>query len=235
MIRRGHQTLLREPWNGIISPDTYHLLYSMARVQLLSRDLYPTHAACIERGNSGVLIVGHSGVGKTSILLQLLLQRQAAYYSGNNTVITFTNTNELYAVAGTPTITIKSKDKIRHESFSANGIEYGDRYAFVPDQSVRTSSPSLRITSIILPRLNDGVREFARISPLSSLHTLYPYMLDVVNADTILCNGTAVYSGTPSSGVQKKLAIQLPTALESIPVYTINGSLEFITQRIQQL
>ena len=216
-----------DKWGGKIPLDFWHLLYSVCRIQFLKKELYPIHAACVGKNNY-ILIVGHSGHGKTTILLKLLEKHGFYLFSGNKTVIKF-NKKSILAIAGTSTITTKTenaKQKIKLTNYCGRSALFLDKKHF-------ETKPQVKIKTIVIVRLNDGVKENKKINIPSSTHTLYPYFLDVVNADTIISN--RVFIGTPPKGSSEKLASKLNLALAKIPVYQITGSLPFITQEITKL
>ncbi len=226
LVRSENRVLISDVWEKELPLDFYHLLYSIVRVELMKHNLFSVHAACV--GKDGyILIVGHTGVGKTSIVLELLKNRGLLMLSGNKTVVSFKQ-DGLEAIAGTSTLTAHQKDIERHLG-ETETISYGGRAALKPKGS--TNKPGL-VKAIVIASLNDGVAENNLIEPISALHRLYPYFLDTVNADTIMCDGKAVYVGAPSPGTQEKLAQQLHESLSEIPTYSISGSINFVCDSI---
>jgi len=218
-------------WGKEFPLDFYHLLYSVVRVELLKRDLFSVHAACIGKSNY-ILLVGHSGVGKTSIVLELLKNNSTRLFSSNKTVVNF-NGGFLEAVAGTTTITANINDINKHNPEDKIEIlTYGDRSAVTTNKYINDRG---QIQAIVLVGLNDGVEENYIITPASALHKLYGYFFDTVNADTIVCDGQDVYVGTASLGTQKYLARNLSNVLSKIPTYSIKGSMDFVCNAITKL
>ncbi|HEY4484457.1 MAG TPA: hypothetical protein VI978_01905 [Candidatus Paceibacterota bacterium] len=212
-------------WEKEFPLDFYHLLYSVIRVELLKRDLFPVHAACIGKDDY-TLIVGHTGVGKTSIVLEILKNKDLLLFSGNKTIVSFKGEG-LEAIAGTKTLTARQKDIGRHLGYKIEIIQYGNRAGLVFGNKTDKSGP---IRAIVLVNLNDGVTENNLIEPSSALHRLYPYFLDTINADTII--GQSVYVGTPPIGTQEKLAQNLKETLSKIPTYAVSGSMDFVCDSI---
>lgn len=224
---------LRGPWNSNSLLELSHLLYSACRIMWHEFDLYPVHAACL--GNDDYsLIVGHSGSGKTSIVRKIMVVDDAKLFSNNKTLVSFKEDASLHAIAGTRIITMRAEDLERHP-LAAKTIEYEGRYAFWLKDESYAPTTSVRIRKILITRLNDGHEECNQLSKASALHTLYPYFLDTVNADTVLFDGHTVYPGTPPAGAQKHLAQQLRKVLQEIPVYTVIGSLDHITDKVLSL
>lgn len=90
------------------------------------------------------------------------------------------------------------------------------------------------INRIYLLNINDGEFKVSPLSPLSALHTLYPYFMDKIKEDIILGGGEIVFSGKISEkiieGVQNQLIQKLKNLVESIPVATLWGSAEQCAQ-----
>lgn len=203
--------------------DLYHLLSGVARQHYLENHLYPTHAACLGLDDL-VLLVGHSGSGKTSIALELLKDKEMKLFSGNTTVVSFED-DSVMAVAGTPTITARAGDL--KERFAAQ--QYADRGAFSL-AGAQYANPG-KIKAAVVVRLNDKAQEWNKLSSISAIHTLYPYFLDTVHADTVVC-GKFVHDGAIRPEVKSYLAMRLADTLPRIPVYTACGSLPFVAGRI---
>ncbi|OGL98299.1 hypothetical protein A2318_00540 [Candidatus Uhrbacteria bacterium RIFOXYB2_FULL_45_11] len=234
-IQEAHRVIIQDSWNGLFSADVYHLLYGMVRLELLKRNLFPIHAACIGRNDEYILVVGHSGAGKTSVLLKLLQDASIKIFSGNKTVMQFEN-KHLLAVAGTPTITIRGSDKSKLDDLKiADHVEYWERYAFMLDASRYESAPSVKIKAIVMIKLNDYAEENKTVNPASALHTLYPFFLDSVNADIVLRDLNDVFIGNPPDGTQKVLVEHLKHILETVPVYSFIGSSAFVADHLSQL
>lgn len=198
---------------------------------MLDRGLYPVHAACVEGNDGYILMVGHSGVGKTTVLMRLVSEYGRRVFSGNKTAVSFSG-GSMTAEAGTPTITVRNT---MPGTDNPDRIAYGDRVAlWLPGQRY-APEPRVPIAAIVLPRLNDAVQEEDRLAPLSAVHTLYSYFMDSTKADTILCDGRAVLPGTPTPGVEERLAGAMTDAFNHVPVIVMAGSLERVTERIATL
>jgi hypothetical protein len=235
LIQEGSYVHIFDTWNGEFSADLYHLLYGIVRVQFLARSLFPIHGACV--GNNGyVLMVGHSGAGKTSVALELLKDPAVKVFSGNKTVVSFVEDSALVAVYGTPTITIRGSDKSALNDLRITDyVEYWDRYAFMLDSARYAAGHTVPIKAIAIVRLNDYTEECRKMHPVSALHTLYPYFLDAVNADVVIGGAEDVFIGTPPLGTQKYLVAHLKAALENLPVYSLIGSSSFVASTMLQL
>ncbi|MDA2922386.1 hypothetical protein MYX07_03920 [Patescibacteria group bacterium AH-259-L07] len=235
MVRRGNHITIYGHWRGESSIlDIFHLLYSTARINWLSRGLYPIHATCVGINNY-TLIVGHSGVGKTSITLQMVNKYRTKIFSGNKTLVSFKRDGTINAVAGTKIMTMNTADFNRYMPTVEHMVHYQNRKAFLLEKNKYASESSVKIKSIVIVRINDGVEECSKLNPERALHMLYPYFLDRVNADTIVCDGKDVFVGTPPEGTQRQLVSLLSRSLPHISVYTVNGSVSFIANTIKNL
>jgi hypothetical protein len=235
LVIGNKRVALHDRWNGDTSMlDFMHLIYSAARQHWLERKLYCVHSACVgnERGYS--LIVGHSGVGKTAISLNLVRNHGMKLFSGNKTLVKIADDGVMHAVAGTATVTAKFQDTQRH-SADANAVGYQDRSAFVLDKDAYTASEEVPLRMIVIARLNDGVHDCVPVSSLSALHKLFPFFLDVVNAGTLLLDGKEVYGSEPCLETRRRLSATLADALPKTPVYSVAGSMEFVTEQIAAL
>ncbi len=235
LVQTENHVQIFDTWKGSFSADLYHLLYGIVRVQFLKRNLFPIHGACV--GKDGyVLIVGHSGAGKTSVVLKLLEDNGIKVFSGNKTVVSFDQNNKLMAVAGTPTITIRGSDKNKLDDLKVSDhVEYWERYAFMLSPDRYSTQTSVPIKAIVVVKLNDYMQECKKINPLSALHNLYPFFLDVVNADVVISDTEDVFVGTPPQGIEKYLATHLKAALQDVPVYSLIGSSIFVSSEIIKL
>jgi hypothetical protein len=249
---------LSDSFQGHTVLDLIHLLYSACRLHWLKRGLYCVHSACVgapasskpsaaEAGKPAVcidglsLIVGHSGSGKTTLALSLAEQGQKIF-SANKTLLSL-GVDGIKAIAGTDTITRTSSTEAKDQAQAQSKLgahPYLGRTAYLlPEEHYLASEggkSNLRITSIALTRLNDGAEEWETLSAISALHKLFPFFLDSVNADTVLLQGGAVFSGALPADqealVRKTLAAALMSALAKVHVVSVCGSRQFITEKL---
>lgn len=202
-------------------PDVPHYLYSLARLDLLKRGLFPVHAACVGKDGRNALLVGHSGDGKTTVAMKLLATGRWKMFSGNKTVVDFFAPGKMAAVGGTRIVSVKRPD--------------GSRSAARLRADQAEPAPRVDVLAVFRLRLNDGYDCASKLPPLNALHVLYPFFLDVVNADVILDDGKRVVAGEPPPGARERLAKELAAALAAIPAYEITGSAAFVTGQIEKL
>lgn len=211
-----------------------HLAYSACRPWWLKQQLYTVHSACFAGASGYVLVVGHSGVGKTSIVVDLA-RRGKKIFSANKTLLSlgrWCQADCLTAMYGTRAITLGLRDG---EELSAGAIAYLGRQAYkLSDNGYAPKGPQ-QVKAIVLAKLNDGVQELATLSPASALHKLYPYFLDTIAADCIVGGGAGVYSPALPDGCRQKLAASLAAILQAVPVMTMAGTLDFVTTNLERL
>ncbi|OGD70870.1 hypothetical protein A3A84_00625 [Candidatus Collierbacteria bacterium RIFCSPLOWO2_01_FULL_50_23] len=230
--RIGNGVVIYDNWGGKLSLDAWHALYSAARILMLKKKYYCVHSACVG-GEKNVLLVGHTGCGKSNILLKLVNDYDWKVFSGNKTVISFEN-GGVTALDGTKTMSISSTDADKFPQLVAKRVDYQNRTAFLLDQSHYFENSPIKIDAIYVVRLNDGVAENNALEFPSSMHTLYPFFMDTVNADTVLCDGEDVFAGTPPEGSQKYLSQSLAKTLSFVKASRISGSIDFVTKIIAE-
>lgn len=230
ICRRGDMTI-HDDWGGKIPLDFYHLLYSVCRVLFLEKSLFTVHAACVKTDKT-ILLAGHSGAGKTSILLELAEKRAARVWAGNKTLVSFDENSKLKVVAGTRTITARLADISPGSGSFRKYRVLGDRAACLPERKYYADGRADKtIQAIVIVRLNGSVREYGKIPPINALHRLYPYFLDTVNADTIMFGGEDVFGGKVS-GPEKILAAKLKECLAGIPAYHLSGPMSYVKSKL---
>lgn len=227
----GTQTVeINDRWGGEINFDFFHLLYSMHRLWLLEHNLYPVHSICFGNELQYILAAGHSGAGKTSTLLQMVQRYGSKVFSTNKTVVSLQE-KRLQAVGGTKLITVRPQDTHRVPTNETQS-DHAARKAFFLESNLYAQAESVPIAAIALLRLNDGVKEAEPITDMSKVHTLFPYFLDVVHESTIVGKGAGVFPGGASREIQQRLAAQLVEVLPLLPVISVVGSIEFVTETL---
>jgi hypothetical protein len=212
--------------------DLLNLAYGAARRRWLAKGLYPVHSACVG-DSSYALVVGHSGAGKTSVALRLANSANRLVFSANKTLVSIDAQGVMQAVAGTRTITTTAANADRHLNAAAR-VNYEGRTAFLLPQPMYAPEAPARIALVCLVRLNDGSDNCARLSSVSALHTLYPFFLDTVYADTLTCDGNGILSGDAPRGCKQRLTAALNRSLAGVPVYNITGSMGHVTHALKE-
>lgn len=214
------------PWGDELISDIYHLIYAVVRRYFLEKNLFSVHGACVEKNGKCILILGHSGSGKTAVALKLAEEHGMQVVSGNKTVVAFKN-SEIQVVAGTTAMSILEQDK--KVINVSGGLDYKNRHIFEINHKNMISP--IEIGAITIVRLNDYTQESNKLELPDTLHALYPYFLDVVNADVIV--GDKVFVGTPPSKSQELLIAGLKKF--NSPVYSYIGSASFVANNISRL
>lgn len=211
----GHHITLTSPPSEALPADLYHLTYAVTRRALLDRGYFCVHAACVGAHDDFRLVVGHSGAGKTTLAHRLVDSNGLKLLSGNKTVVRFSDDGTMIAVAGTRTMTAVDKGM--------------NRFAYNMAESAYAGGPR-KIRTIDIVRINDGVAEVENLSPLSALHTLYPYFLDAANADVIV-NGRDIFDGAATMAQKAALA----RGLSAAPLTRkISGTMDFMAREVMK-
>ncbi len=234
IIQQENHIHIFDTWNKKFPIELCHVLYVLTRIQLLKQNLFSVHGACVGTDDGYVLVVGHSGNGKTSVVLELLKNKDTRIFSGNKTVVSFDTNQKLTAVFGTPTITVTKNDKNKLDDLGVvNQVGYWERYACLLGLGNYASTSSVAIKAIVIIRLNDITQELVRVPSADIAHVLYPYFLDVVNADVVV--GDTVIVGTRPIGIEEYVVSHLHAIAENIPVYSMIGSSSFVSNEILKL
>lgn len=242
--RLAQRVELYDRWQGQGSLlDLLHLSYSVCRLRWLEMGLYCVHSACVGK-DSHTLLVGHSGSGKTTTALKMAESAGLQIFSGNKTLLAV-GADGIRAVAGTRTMTRTaaaekaSQVQAVDQSPACLAVGYQERLAYSLDEGAYSSAQSVPVSAIALIRLNDGVQEETALESLSAMHKLFPFFLDMVNADTVLGAGAVVFSGSAGkrgdAGQKQVLSRALAAALKAVPVYSLSGSLDFVADRLESL
>ena len=228
---------LTDFWNGKISPDLYHLAYSVSRSALLERDYYSVHSACGGPSpDNQILIVGHSGSGKTTVALTMAVRHGWQVSSGNKTLVSFDPKSQITACAGTTTMTIRAQDsRTFKELLGSEAHDYGARVAFPLGNQYLSRLQGQSIKAIVLVAVREGLAEMRRLPALEALHTLYPFFMDSVNADTVVANGQGIYRAPAMPASASRLALALSKSLARIPVVAIVGNLGHVEQSLVRI
>lgn len=220
---------IKSSWKEKLPIDFIHLLYGAARVSWLERRIYPVHAACIGNEEDGyTLLMGAPGSGKTTLTLNAAFNQNYKVYSGDKTLLRFNENNELEAISGTRTITLRQEDVWRWSDIPIRFKPLGERVAFQLPSEYYSTEKTVQIKKIILVSLNDGVETKQLLEPLSALHTLYPFFMDKQREDILVGGDQAFFDGAVSVETRAELAKNLKLALKKIPVYKAVASLQTI-------
>jgi len=232
LIREDGRVIIKDNWHGQISLDLWHLLYSIFRLNYISHNLFPIHASCVGRDHMS-LLVGHTGMGKTTLTLRLVNDFGWKIFSGNKTFVKFDS--GIIAAAGTKTISIRSSDSQKYPNLFKDETVFSNRTAFdLPDHFLSTDS-QVAVKSIFQVRIDDGQNQTSEFLHPSSLHMLYPFFIDSVYADTVMCDGNHVFSGNIDDKSKDLLSRSLKNSLNYVKVFDIKGSVEYLLNQITAL
>lgn len=231
MITSTSITIL-DTWNKKVSLDLWHLLYSLFRENLLKNNLYSTHAVCIGK-EKNILLVGHTGTGKTTLMMTFVNDLGWKIFSGNKTIIDINN--GILGVGGTKTITIRDLDIDKYPNLSDLTANYSNRTSLTLESKHIQRETSVEISAIFVIKVEPGADKCVETGFPSNMHTLFPYFLDTVYADTVMCDGNDVYSADVSVVTKTVLAKKLKENLAHAKVFSLAGSTDYLIGEIQKL
>lgn len=234
--QKGSHITIHESWQDKLSPDFVHMLYGAARLKWLNEGKFPIHGACVGNDDDGfILLVGHPGVGKTTATIQSSQVYHLKVFSGDKTLIHILKDGTMEAIGGTKALTIRLQDLERWPSLKGLGLIKRDRYVFRLKPEDYAASPTVKIKAIVLIQFNEGFDHFSKLSPLSAIHTLYPYFLDFERGDVLLDGGKSMMIGSISPEIKKKYIPALSESTQKIPTYKLSGSITFVMDKIYEL
>lgn len=230
--QRPNQIIWHEKWSGKLSPDFVHVFYGAARHAWLEKGLFPVHAACVGTPDQGyVLLIGRAGSGKTSISLAAKQTYKYDLISGDTTLIQSDGTT-LNVVGGTKVLTIRTQDRFRWPAFDKQFVQLGDRLILTLDD---TKFKECHIKGIAVVQLNDHNDSFAKLNPLSALHTAYPYFIDFERSDVLLDGGQDLLNGDIDPDLKRLIVQKLSPAVKQTPTYILTGSMPYVLDRIKDI
>lgn len=215
-------------WKDSLPEDFVHLMYGISRSNWIKNKIFPIHAACIGNDDLGyILLVGPAGSGKTSMVLHNAVKNGFKVFSADKTLLRFDEKGDLFAIAGTNTITFRQYDTKRWPFIKKiNESVFGNRVIFNLSQEYYSSLVSVPIKKIFIIRFNESANIDINLSDLSALHELYPFILDKQREDILLSGHQDIFDGNVSKNIKKYVSKNLSLALKKIPVYKISGSID---------
>ncbi len=209
---------LHAPNTPHLKRDSIHILYGMCRTAFLENGLYPVHAACVEKDRQGILIVGHSGAGKTTLAEELVAKHDFKLFSGNKTIVKL-NESEMIASAGTKTIT--RIDRSLKRTYRAP----------LPEEV--SNETDLNISDIFMVQVNDGISIHQKPHTRNALPLALPFFLDVIHQHTLIHNGESIYCGGTPNYATQALAHNLGhLAKKKVRIHRLSGSFQFMKDSI---
>ena len=220
--------------------------YILSLIQLIFQNMHANksvvtiHSSAAQGETANFVFVGHAGVGKTSILLELMTRYDFKYISNNKTLLFYDkSSNKARIIGGTEAVSIRSTTAFpSYEYLSDKSLitPYG-RLAFTINKKYQANLNKNKPVYIILPQINPGVEEFSKINLDESRIRLYPYFLDAIDREVALFGYKTSLSSRIilSTHLRKLLLDEMNFFLSNTPVYHVSGSIEFICERIVNL
>jgi hypothetical protein len=214
---------------GQLSVSAWMSVYVLLRKLWLDRMMFPWHAAAVNTPSGVVLLVGHSGSGKSTVA-SLLSRAGCSLVSGNKTLIKPVDCG-LSIIGGTYCHTMRSDDwkEVRTETGISRFARYGDRIA----QNFAAGDFPKSVSAVYLVKLS-GVNDRVQIGYPQCLHRLYPLAIDAVNSSIVLGDGEALVSFEPDALKLQAAVRQLASALATMrsPVIELQGAPDYIAGEI---
>jgi hypothetical protein len=225
--------IIRDDWSKEIPVYFFHLIYSISHHALLKKGYYTIHSVCVGKENQWSLLLGHTGVGKTTVMLDLLHNYRFKMFSSNKTIVKFKKNFYLEAIAGTTIITCKDSDRNKLKTIVGQTANFVNRFACKLPDKYSAPKNKVKISRIYFVRLNPAVEECVSLNNFESMVALYPFFLDYINSGIVLFNGKDLYDGIPiTTEIKKKILSSLKKSLIRLDVYSLNGSPDFISKTI---
>ena len=229
-----NNVIIYDDWSKEIPVYFFHLIYSISHDVLLKNGFYTVYSACVGKKDQWSLLLGHTGAGKTTVMLNLLYNYRFKMFSSNKTILKFKKVFGLEAIEGTTTVTCKNSDYTKLKIID-NSTNFVNRIAYRLPDRYSISKNKVKISRIYFIKLNPGVEECVKLNNFESIVSLCPLFLDYINSDTILFNGKDLYSGiSVDTQLKKKILFSLKKSIIHIDVYSLNGSLDFISNTIKK-
>lgn len=216
----------------------FHLIYSIFHTHWLKNNIYSVHSTCISLNKYNILLIGHSGFGKTSTSLNLLKNYNFKLVSSDRTLLKINKDGELVPIGGTKVITYKHKDL--NINIPTDMLKKGTNYV---DRKVEIVSPKYiydgypkKINLIAMIRLSNFHKKISNLPPFEILVSLYPYFLDYWNSDALLFGGLEIYDGTNiEPEIKKRTLAELRKLILKNKIISISGPLEYICNELNGL
>jgi len=190
---RRDDFLLLDDWISFNKYNFLAFLLSLFQSKLILNSIYILHAAAVQYNDIGLILIGDSGSGKTTSMLELLKIDKGFKIIGNNRVAI--ESKETCVIRGGATgISLRKNMDINEyiDIHGGNHMEiHGGRKLFRPEYKSSGEFNKIRKIIFIALRLNPGVEEYSDNLGLENSHLLlYPELLGVKDREVVLFNGT---------------------------------------------
>ena len=146
-----NNVIIYDDWSKEIPVYFFHLIYSISHDVLLKNGFYTVYSACVGKKDQWSLLLGHTGAGKTTVMLNLLYNYRFKMFSSNKTILKFKKVFGLEAIEGTTTVTCKNSDYTKLKIID-NSTNFVNRIAYrLPDRySISKNKVKIEAVSEIL-------------------------------------------------------------------------------------
>lgn len=233
MSMRKHKIQITDYFQEEIPLYIFHVFYSIFHTNWLNNGIYSLHAACVTHKGLNVLLMGHSGVGKTTISLDLVNTFHFKLAYSDRILIKIKKDGSLITVGGTKVVTYRKQNKNIPSKLLRSGVTYVDRNVerILPEHDVTLKCN--KIDAIVLVRLDATDQEIKKMEFFEALVSLYPFFFDLMNADALIFDGKDYFDGTKVDPPVKRLVLNgLRKTIKKIPIATLSGSLSHISKSL---
>lgn len=232
--KKGKNILVFDTLKRVFPLYNFHLMYSIFHFNWIKQGVYAIHAACVYNRGKTILLMGHTGFGKTTLSLELVKKYGFKLIHSDRVLVKFAG-SRLMLIGGTKVVTFKKDNDKIHRGMLNRIDSYIDRYIGPLKDEFLLEKKDVYIDKVSLVRLNGGLQESTSLNQFESLICFYPFFLDAVNSDAILFQGKSIFSGIPcKSGHKESLLSDLVHFTKKVRVHKLSGSLKFICNELIQ-
>ncbi|MDP2762931.1 MAG: hypothetical protein Q8O27_00210 [Enterobacteriaceae bacterium] len=231
----GNNIFIIDDWRKEIPIYIVHLLYKFFSRAYLKNGVISLHSSVAEKNDNLYLLVGFSGVGKTSILIKLLEDYNFKMVSGNK-ILLKVNDNKMSVVGVTSVLSIRNESPtVLNKVIPKKSENFCNRRVFQLPKKYFSQQRDYRKIYIIYSKINNGVAEFYEIDKNDILPILYPMSLDLVNREVIMFDGNLLIPDNISLQIKRRIFKLLKNIKKNSLVYHASGGLDYICDNINKL
>ncbi|MFA4887260.1 MAG: hypothetical protein WC595_03535 [Candidatus Nanoarchaeia archaeon] len=150
------QIRITAPYDSISEGQTCFLLYHLLQREFLKSRIYVVHAAALVKNDNSILLIGSPKSGKTSLSLELALERGFTLYGDDAIKLNFSDPSHIQISGGNQFVGYK-KRHIEHPTIRSHYPQTLPRYLDTAKLGISQTSPTALTTVVFLePDLFDS-------------------------------------------------------------------------------